>query len=259
MMIWGAWLVAGTLALMPAAARAQDAVKIGILNDQSGNYAEFGGLGSVEAAKMAIEDFGGSVLGKPIEIIAADHQNKPDIAAGLARRWYDADGVTAIADLTNSAVALAVAGIDVAAVDRQDQGRLAIVVGRVHARFHQDKIGKRCRIADQGRVVQGGIAVAILGFGIDALVEQEADPGIVMRLDRDVQRGLARRGVARVEHGRPRLGEIFHRLVAVGVAHGLEEVVGIRELRDRRRGTGEQDPAQHRPGNAALQPHIETP
>ena len=108
---FGALLVASTLAMMPAAARAQDAVKIGILNDQSGNYAEFGGLGSVEAAKLAIEDFGGSVLGKPIEIVSADHQNKPDIAVGLARRWYDVDGVTAIADLTNSAVALGVAGI----------------------------------------------------------------------------------------------------------------------------------------------------
>ena len=103
---WSALLVASTLALMPAAARAQDAVKIGILNDQSGNYAEFGGLGSVEAAKLAIEDFGGTVLGKPIEIVTGDHQNKPDIAVGLARLWYDVDGVTAIADLEAGVVAI---------------------------------------------------------------------------------------------------------------------------------------------------------
>src|SRR3984957_15187936 len=68
-------------------------VKIGVLNDQSGVYADFGGKWSVEAAKMAIEDFGGSVLGEKIELINADHQNKVDLATAIARRWYDAEGV----------------------------------------------------------------------------------------------------------------------------------------------------------------------
>src|SRR5271165_5317068 len=82
-----------------------ESVKVGILNDQSGAYADFGGKWSVEAAKMAIEDFGGSVLGQKIELVSADHQNKPDLAASIARRWYDAEGVDMITDVTGSAVA----------------------------------------------------------------------------------------------------------------------------------------------------------
>jgi len=97
----------GVVADLPASA---EGVKIGILNDQSGVYADFGGKGSVEAAKMAIEDFGGGVLGQKIELVSADHQNKPDLAASIARRWYDAEGVDMITDLTTSSVALAVQG-----------------------------------------------------------------------------------------------------------------------------------------------------
>ncbi len=81
-------------------------VNIGILNDQSGTFADFDGKWSVEAAKMAIEDFGGSVLGEKIELINADHQNKPDLATAIARRWYDAEGVDVITDLTLSSVRL---------------------------------------------------------------------------------------------------------------------------------------------------------
>jgi branched-chain amino acid transport system substrate-binding protein len=101
-------LMAGlALGLAPLAAQAQvsnDVVKIGILNDQSGVYADYGGKGSVEAARMAVEDFGGTVLGKPIEIVNADHQNKPDIASAIARQWYDVDHVDAIMELTTSSV-----------------------------------------------------------------------------------------------------------------------------------------------------------
>ena len=104
-------------------ANAQTSIKIGVLNDQSGPLADFGGSGSVEAAKMAIEDFGGNVLGKPIEIVSADHLNKPDLAATIARKWFDADGVTAIADLTNSAVALAVQGL------ARERGKIALLTG----------------------------------------------------------------------------------------------------------------------------------
>src|SRR5690348_17915766 len=85
--------VGGILLAGPASAQG---VKIGILNDQSGVYADFGGKWSVEAAKMAIEDFGGSALGQKIELVSADHQNKPDLAASIARRWYDVEGVDMI-------------------------------------------------------------------------------------------------------------------------------------------------------------------
>ena len=108
--------------LVGAPASAQG-VKIGILNDQSGVYADYGGKGSIEAAKMAIEDFGGSVLGQKIELVSADHQNKPDLAGNIARRWYDAEGVDMITDLTTSSVALAVQGI------AAEKKKIDIVVG----------------------------------------------------------------------------------------------------------------------------------
>ncbi len=101
--------LATTLAALPALAQvSDDKVKIGILNDQSGVYADFGGKFSVEAARMAAEDFGGKVLDAPIEIITADHQNKPDIASNIARQWYDTEQVDAIMELTTSSVGLAV-------------------------------------------------------------------------------------------------------------------------------------------------------
>src|SRR6185437_8801673 len=93
------------------AAAQTEAVKIGVLGDQSSAYSDLGGKGSVIAAEMAAEDFGKSVLGKPIEIVSADHQNKPEIGANIARRWFDRDGVLMITDLTNSAVALAVQNV----------------------------------------------------------------------------------------------------------------------------------------------------
>ncbi|MGF7160004.1 branched-chain amino acid transport system substrate-binding protein [Rhodoligotrophos appendicifer] len=83
-------------------------LKIGILNDQNGPFADLGGKGSVLAAQMAVEDFGGKVLGRDIEIISADHQNKADIASSIATRWYDEEGVSAIVGLPVSSVALAV-------------------------------------------------------------------------------------------------------------------------------------------------------
>src|SRR5690348_13291445 len=86
-------------------------VKIGVMNDQSGVYADYGGKYSVEAARMAIEDFGGDVLDRKVELVTADHQNEPDLAVSIARRWYDADGVDMITGLTTSTVALAVQGL----------------------------------------------------------------------------------------------------------------------------------------------------
>jgi branched-chain amino acid transport system substrate-binding protein len=88
-----------------------DVVKIGVINDQSSIYADLSGLGGVEAAKMAIEDFGGSVLGKPIELVSADHQNKADIATNIVTKWIDEDKVDVISDLPNSSAMLAVQDI----------------------------------------------------------------------------------------------------------------------------------------------------
>ncbi|HEX9578532.1 MAG TPA: ABC transporter substrate-binding protein, partial [Myxococcales bacterium] len=81
-------------------------VKIGVLTDMTGAYSDIAGPGSVAAAKMAIDDFGGKVLGKPIEMISADHQNKADIASNTARKWFDEDKVDVIVDLVSSSTAL---------------------------------------------------------------------------------------------------------------------------------------------------------
>jgi len=88
-----------------------DVIKIGVLTDMSGPYADLAGPGSVDAAQMAIEEFGGSILGKKIELVFADHQNKADIGAGIARAWFDTEGVDVIADFSNSSVGLAVQAI----------------------------------------------------------------------------------------------------------------------------------------------------
>ena len=93
-----------------AAANAQvsdDVVKIGVLTDHSGGFAYLVGKHSVEATQMAVDDFGGKVLGKPIVVVTADHQNKPDIATALSRKWFDTEGVDAVTDVAGSAVALA--------------------------------------------------------------------------------------------------------------------------------------------------------
>jgi branched-chain amino acid transport system substrate-binding protein len=104
-------LALAMMCLAPSGARAQisdDVVRIGVLNDQSGLYADLGGPGSVVAARMAVEDAGGSVLGKPVEIVFADHQNKSDIGAAIARQWFDVGKVDMAIGFDNSAVALAV-------------------------------------------------------------------------------------------------------------------------------------------------------
>lgn len=88
-----------------------DTVKIGVLADMNGLYSDLSGVGSVAAAQMAVEDFGGMVLGKKIEVVSADHQNKPDIGANIARRWIDREQVDAIVDVPVSSIAFAVQDI----------------------------------------------------------------------------------------------------------------------------------------------------
>src|SRR2546430_7890622 len=86
-------------------------IKIGVLNDQSGLYADLAGPGSVVAARMAVEDFGAAAKGMKVEIVSADHQNKADVGSAIARQWYDADKGDMIVDVPNSGVALAVSQI----------------------------------------------------------------------------------------------------------------------------------------------------
>ena len=96
---------------MAGAAQAQTSVKLGVLNDRSGVYSDLTGEGSVIAARMAVEDFKAAEKGMKVDIVAADHQNKPDIGASIARQWYDQEGVDVILDVPTSSVALAVNGL----------------------------------------------------------------------------------------------------------------------------------------------------
>jgi branched-chain amino acid transport system substrate-binding protein len=112
-----------------------DVVRIGVLGDMSGVYSTgFSGDGAVAAVKMAVEDFGGTVLGKKIEVISADHQNKADIASATARQWIDENHVDMITDLTNSAVALAVQQV------ASEKGVITMATGAASA----DLTGKAC-------------------------------------------------------------------------------------------------------------------
>ena len=124
--------------LLPApAALAQvsdDVVKIGVLTDMNGPASTPTGQGSVTAAQMAVDDFGGKVLGKPITVIVGDHQLKPDIGAGIARRWYDVEQVDLIVDVPVSAVGLAVQNI------ANDKKKLLITHSTGATDFH----GKFC-------------------------------------------------------------------------------------------------------------------
>lgn len=98
-------------------------VRIGVLTDLSGPYSDFSGPTSVDAARMAVEDFKGGKSGLKVEIVSFDHQNKPDNASTMSRRWFDVDGVDAIVDMTNSAAAIAVQGV------AKEKGKVTIATG----------------------------------------------------------------------------------------------------------------------------------
>ena len=101
-----------------------DPIRIGVLSDMSGPYADFAGMGAVAAAELAIEDFRKAHGAAQIELLQADHQNKPDIAVAIARKWYDREGVSAIVELVHSASALAVA---TAAIPRLNRGERPVI------------------------------------------------------------------------------------------------------------------------------------
>src|SRR5687767_6292793 len=137
MRIIRALTVLATLLAGVAVANAQvsdGVIKIGVLNDQSSLYADLTGQGSVVAARMAVEDFGADKKGMKVEIIFADHQNKPDVGSQLARQWYDVDKVDLIADVPNSGAALAVNQIT------KEKGKAFLVSGAATS----DLTGKAC-------------------------------------------------------------------------------------------------------------------
>jgi branched-chain amino acid transport system substrate-binding protein len=121
---------------LAVAARSQtvsgDVVKIGVLTDMTSIYADNGGPGSVAAAQMAVKDFGGTVLGKRIEVVYADNQNKPDVAANVARQWIDREDVDVILDVPNSAVAFAIQNLT------REKNRVFLATGTASSRLTGD-------------------------------------------------------------------------------------------------------------------------
>jgi branched-chain amino acid transport system substrate-binding protein len=150
-------------ALLGGAAQAQisdNVVKIGVMNDMSGPFEDVTGAGGLLAARMAVEDFGGTVKGAKIEVIGGDHQNKPDIASGLARRWFDEEQVDAIVEVPVSPAAIAVLNI------ARDKGRAFLISGGALSDF----TGKLCspisvHWADDSLALAKGNARAVVESG----------------------------------------------------------------------------------------------
>jgi branched-chain amino acid transport system substrate-binding protein len=173
---------AAILALaVPASAEISgDVVKIGVLNDMSSLYADLSGAGSAEAARMAIADFGGTVNGKKIELISADHQNKPDVGSAIANQWFDNDGVDAIVDVPTSSVALAVQQI------ARNKGKVFLISGAASS----DLTGKACSPTSvhwtyDTVALANGTGTAVVKAGGDTWFFLTADYAFGHALERD--------------------------------------------------------------------------
>lgn len=194
----------GALALMTTAASAQlsdDVVKIGVLTDMNGPASTPSGQGSVTAAQMAVEDFGGSVLGKPISVIVGDHQLKPDIGAALARRWYDIDQVDLIVDVPVSAVGLAVQNV------ANDKKKLFITHSTGAADFH----GKFCspytmQWVFDTRALAVGTAQEVVKRGGDSWYFITDDIAFGHALERDASAVINKAGAKILGAARPPFG-----------------------------------------------------
>lgn len=186
-------LVLALALALPAAAFAGpvsgDMVKIGILTDMSGVYASVGGKGSVIAAQMAIADFGGKVLDKPIELVSADHQNKADIGVGKAREWFDTQGVDMVNDLLNSGVGIAVQKLGT------EKKRITINNGAGSTAL----TGKECgpygiHYAYDTYALAKGTATALMKQGLDSWFFLQADYAFGAALQGDASKIVAATG-----------------------------------------------------------------
>ena len=185
-------LLATLLALGPAMARAQisdGVIKIGVLNDQSGLYADLAGQGSVVAARMAVEDYGADKKGMKVDVVFADHQNKADVGSAIARQWYDVDKVDLIVDVPNSGVALAVSQIT------RDKGKAFIVSSAATS----DLTGKACspntiHWTYDTWALANGTANALVKQGADSWFFITADYAFGHALERDVEAVVLKNG-----------------------------------------------------------------
>ncbi|MDB5653940.1 MAG: ABC-type branched-chain amino acid transport system, periplasmic component [Tardiphaga sp.] len=156
----GVSLLLGLGAVTASADEAGSPIKLGVLNDMTGAFADLGGKGSIVAAQMAIDDAGGKVLGRPVQLISADSQNKPDIAAAIARRWFDVEDVSAIIDPVPSGAALAVLDLS------RERKKIVLIASSGLA----DMTGKSCtstsfQWAYDTSVLAKGTAAAVVSGG----------------------------------------------------------------------------------------------
>jgi branched-chain amino acid transport system substrate-binding protein len=180
------------LAIGAAGAQAQVSdgiIKIGVLSDMSSLYADIGGPGSVLAARMAVEDFGAAKKGMKVEIVSADHQNKPDVGSAIARQWYDVDKVDAILDVPNSGVALAVNQIT------REKKKAFIVSGAASA----DLSGKACspntvHWTYDTWMLANGTGGAIVKTGGDTWFFLTSDYAFGHALERDTEQVVLKNG-----------------------------------------------------------------
>jgi branched-chain amino acid transport system substrate-binding protein len=183
-------VAAVVLAAAPASAQISDnVVKLGVLNDQSSLYADLAGQGSVVAARMAVEDYGADKKGLKVEIVSADHQNKPDVGSNIARQWLDVDHVDAILDVPNSGVALAVNQIV------RDKGRALLVSGAAAS----DLTGKACspntiHWTYDTWALANGTGSAIVKTGGDTWFFITADYAFGHALERDTEAVVLKNG-----------------------------------------------------------------
>nr|WP_312001100.1 ABC transporter substrate-binding protein [Bradyrhizobium altum] len=174
-------------------------IRIGVLNDRSGAYADLGGEGSVVAAKMAAEEFGNSIGGVPVEIVSADHQNKPDIGLGIVRRWFDTEKVDAVADISNSGVGFAVTAL------AKERNKIVL-----NASASSDFTGKACTRTS----FQWVYTSYTNGYGLArALTAQKLDSWFLITVDYSFGHAFAADMRRAVENGGGKvIGEVRHPL-----------------------------------------------
>src|SRR5882757_5919522 len=164
-------------------------VKIGVLTDMSSLYADNGGQGSVVAAQMAVDDFGGMILGRKIEVVSADHQNKADVGSGITRRWIDSENVEVILDVPNSAVALAVQGIT------RDRKKVFLATGAATSRL----TGDECSVTGihwtyDTYALSQGTTKAVSKLGVKTWYFLSADYSLGAQLEADSRKVIAAQG-----------------------------------------------------------------
>jgi branched-chain amino acid transport system substrate-binding protein len=191
-------LAAVFAAALGGAAEAQVSVKIGVLNDRSGIYSDISGEGSVVAARMAVEDFKAAAKGIKVEIVSADHQNKPDVGSNIARQWYDQDGLDLIVDVPTSSVALAISQIT------KDKNKVFINSGAATS----DLTGSQC----SPNTIHWTYDTVMLGNGTGAaMVKQGGDTWFFVTADYAFGHALERDTAAVVQKaGGKVLGAVRH-------------------------------------------------